>query len=110
MHRELSSALCDNLEQWDDEGGREAPEGEDMCVADFSLCCVAEMNKYYKAIATVVSRFTRLGSQLFATLWTVACQAPLSKEFSSQEHWSRLPCLPPGALPYPGIISVSPAL
>ena len=25
---------------------------------------------------------------LFATLWTVACQAPLSMEFSRQEHWS----------------------
>ena len=26
--------------------------------------------------------------QLFATPWTVACQAPLSTEFSRQEHWS----------------------
>ena len=25
---------------------------------------------------------------LFATLWTVACQAPLSMEFSRQEYWS----------------------
>ena len=28
--------------------------------------------------------------QLFATLWTVAHQAPLSMEFSSQEYWSGL--------------------
>ena len=27
--------------------------------------------------------------QLFETLWTVACQAPLSTEFSRQEYWSR---------------------
>ena len=28
---------------------------------------------------------------LFATPWTVACQAPLSMEFSRHEYWSRLP-------------------
>ena len=28
--------------------------------------------------------------QLFVTLWTVACQAPLSKGFSKQEYWSGL--------------------
>ena len=27
---------------------------------------------------------------LFATLWTVVQQAPLSMEFSSQEYWSGL--------------------
>jgi len=26
--------------------------------------------------------------QLFATLWTAACQAPLSMELSRQEYWS----------------------
>ena len=30
------------------------------------------------------------------TLWTVACQAPLSMGFSWQEYWSGLPCPPPG--------------
>ena len=30
------------------------------------------------------------------TLWTVACQAPLSMGFSRQEYWSGLPCPPPG--------------
>ena len=29
--------------------------------------------------------------QLFATPWTVACQAPLSKGFSRQEYWNGLP-------------------
>ena len=37
----------------------------------------------------VVQSLSRV--QLFATLWTVACQAPLSTGFSRQEHWSRLP-------------------
>ena len=46
--------------------------------------------------------------QLFMTPWTVARQAPLSMEFSRQEHWSRLPCPPPGDLPNPGIKHMSP--
>ena len=37
------------------------------------------------------------------TLWTVACQAPLSMEFSRQEYWSGFPCLPAGDLPSLGI-------
>ena len=34
--------------------------------------------------------------QFFVTPWTVARQAPLSMGFSRQEHWSGLPCPPPG--------------
>ena len=41
--------------------------------------------------------------RLFATPWTVAHQAPLSREFSRQEYWHRLPCPLPGDLPDPGI-------
>ena len=37
--------------------------------------------------------------QLFAALWVVACQAPLSLEFSRQEYWSEFPCPLPGDLP-----------
>ena len=29
---------------------------------------------------------------LFATPWTIACQAPLAMRFSRQEYWSGLPC------------------
>ena len=45
----------------------------------------------------------------FATLKTVAHQAPLCMGFSRQEYWSGLPCSPPGELPNPGIEPVSPA-
>ena len=41
------------------------------------------------------------------TPWTVACQAPLSKGFSRQEYWSRLPCPPPEDLSDPGIKPIS---
>ena len=42
------------------------------------------------------------------TLWTVACQAPLSTGFSRQEYWSVLPCPPPRDLPNSGIEPRSP--
>ena len=48
--------------------------------------------------------------QLFATLWTVVCQAPLSMGFSRQESWSGLPCPPPELLHDPGIELAFPAL
>ena len=44
---------------------------------------------------------------LFATLWIIALQAPLSMGFSRQEHWSGLPCPPLGDLPDLGIQPVS---
>ena len=53
----------------------------------------------------MLSRFSHIW--LFATPWTVACQAPLSKGFSRQEYWSGLPCPPPGDLSDPGIESAS---
>ena len=48
--------------------------------------------------------------RLFATLWTVAHQAPLSMGFSRQEYWSGLPFPSPGALPDPGMEPGSPEL
>ena len=41
---------------------------------------------------------------------TVACQAPLSVGFSTQEYWDGLPFPPPGDLSDPKIEPASPAL
>ena len=57
------------------------------------------------ACACVLNRFCYV--QLFATLWILAFQAPLSQGFSRQNYWSRLPCPPPGVLPHPGIELIS---
>ena len=57
--------------------------------------------------AWMLSRFSCVW--VFATLWTIACQAPLSMGFSRQEYWSGLPFSPPGDLPDPGIECGSPA-
>ena len=63
---------------------------------------------WHPYIMLVLSNFSRVW--LFATLWTVAHQAPLSVGFSRQEHWSGLPCPPLGDLSNPGIKTRSPAL
>ena len=55
----------------------------------------------------VLSHFSRV--QLFVTLWTVACQAPLSMGFSQKEYWSELAFPSPGDLPDLGIEPVTPA-
>ena len=54
----------------------------------------------------MLSRFSHV--QLFAMLWTVAHQAPLSMGFSRQEYWSGLLCPAPGDLSDPGIEPGSP--
>ena len=51
----------------------------------------------YLVPACMLSHFSRV--RLFAALWTVACQAPLSMGFSRQEYWSELPFPPPGDPP-----------
>ena len=74
-------------------------------------------------LAEVMLRFTQEGSLvcacvfsylscvcLFGTLWTVACQAPLSVGFSRKEYWSGLPFLPPGNHLNPRTKPRSPAL
>ena len=48
--------------------------------------------------------------KFFATPCTLACQAPLSMEFSRQEYWSELPFPSPTDLPVPGIKPGSPTL
>ena len=51
------------------------------------------------------NRFSHV--RLFATLWTVGSQVPLSMGFSRQEYWSGLSYPPPGDLPEQGIEPVS---
>ena len=67
-----------------------------VCVCVCACVCVC---------TCVLSRFSFV--KLFATLWTVACQIPLSMGLSRQEYWSGLPCSPPGGRPNPGIEPLS---
>ena len=66
---------------------------------------------YLKSLSHILSEVKLLSRvRLFATLWTVAHQAPPSMGFSRQEYWSGLPFPSPGDLPDPGIKPRSPAL
>jgi len=67
------------------------------------------MPSYHASISSVACMHTQLLSrvQLFATLWTVVRQAPLSMEFSRQEYWNGLPFPPPGDFLNPGIKPMS---
>ena len=64
-----------------------------------------EVAKIYSVC--VLSHFSHVW--LFETLWTVACQAPLSMRVSGQEYWSELPCPPPEDLHNPGVKPTSPS-
>ena len=67
-------------------------------------CCVAQRPTRY--FTHGLSCFSWV--QLFATLWTVACQAPMFMWFSRQQYWSGLSCPPPRDLSNPGIEPTSP--
>ena len=66
-----------------------------------SLCYHYLWLFYMHVIVLVLSHLSCI--RLFATLGTVASQAPLSMGFSRQEYWSGLPCPPSGDLTDPGI-------
>ena len=63
------------------------------------------ISRIYNMHACTLSCFSRV--RLFATPWTVACQAPLSRGFSRHAYWDGLPCPPPGNLPNPEIEPMS---
>ena len=70
------------------------------------ICCIGRWilyrwpsgkSSYLNLPVSVLSQFSCV--QLFATLWTIARNAPLSLEFSSQEYWSGLPFHLPSSQP-----------
>ena len=80
---------------------------------NFSFLCVKfevliRISDGCTVCACVLSLFSHV--RLFATPWTVACQAPPSIGFFKHEYRSGLPFPSPGDLPNPGIELGSPAL
>ena len=70
--------------------------------------CITQ--KFYTSIVKKIPSFLNASCAqllshicLFATPWIIACQAPLSMEFSRQEYWKGLPFANPGDLPDPGL-------
>ena len=66
-----------------------------------AICLLSGWECKLTSVCYVLSLFSRVW--LCATLWTIACQAPLSTGFSRQEYWSGLPCPSSGDIPNPGI-------
>ena len=64
--------------------------------------CLTDDGHLFTIMCVHVSIQSLSPVHLFVTPWTVACQAPLSMEFSRQEYWSGLAFPPPGDLPNPG--------
>ena len=62
----------------------------------------------YATAAAAAESLSRV--QLCGTLWTAACQAPLSIGFSRQEYWSWVAISFSGDLLHPGTEPASPAL
>ena len=71
------------------------------CLVALALhCCMWAFSGYDEHGAVHAKSLSCV--QLFATLWTVACQAPLSMGFSRQKHLNGLQCPPPGIFPTQG--------
>ena len=70
-----------------------------------NVCCTTNIlwNSYCLSSLNVLCAESLSRVRLCATLWTIACQAPLSMGFSRQEYWSGLPFPSPGYLPNPEI-------
>ena len=68
-------------------------------------CCPHSIRQETEAHRSHTSRKQHVLSciWLFVIPWTVACQAPLSMEFSRQEYWSGVPFPSPGDRPNSGI-------
>ena len=66
-----------------------------------SSMCLGKTHQVPLVPVCVLSCFSYI--RLFATLWTVAHEAPLSTGFSRQDYWTGLPCPSSENLPNPGI-------
>ena len=82
------------------EGAKSALEVTSL-LGSTSVALVQGLTPVALGCACMLSCFSHV--RLFVTVWTIACQAPLSKGFCKQEYWSRLSCPPSGGLPDPGI-------
>ena len=81
---------------------------KDVCIVHGTLLNVMWQPGWEESLGENVKLLSRV--QLFATLWTVAYQAPLSIGLSRQEDCRGLPFPSPWDFPDPGIEPRSPTL
>ena len=98
-----SSCQC-RKQRYDPWVGKIPGEGNDYPLQYSAWRMPVDTGVWWAAVhACVLSRV-----RLFATLWTVACQAPLSMGLSRQEYWSGLPFPLSRDFPNPGIQPIAP--
>ena len=83
-------------------------EGKTIILVDYLL--QLQISMYVLVVRVCVCMLTCFSRVQLCDPVAIALQAPLSMEFSRQEYWNELPCLPPGDLPNPGNEPTSPAL
>ena len=71
------------------------------------VCVCARVCMCVRVCVCVRCVLSSVRVQLFATPWSIACQAPLSMGFSRQEYWSGLPFPTPDDLLEPGMETAS---
>ena len=84
-----------------------------LCLWEFFLYGYCFSFFFFLSVIFLVKQYTCLVAQLYLTLCNPTDYSPPgspSMGFSRQEYWSRLPCIPPGDLPNPGIEPKSSAL
>ena len=69
-------------------------------------CCISAVRCTHHSVYCIHAQ-SLSHVMVFATLWPVALQTPLSMGFSRQNCWSGLPCPPPWDRPNPGIETAS---
>ena len=80
------------LSQWS--GTKSTISLRHACIIHIHTYKYVNHHKILILVCALLSCFSHV--QLFAMLWTIACQTPLSMTFSRQEYWTGLPCPPTG--------------
>ena len=78
-----------------------------LCIRSL-IICFTHSGVYMLTLCVCVYVCVLSHVQLFAILWTAACQASLSMGYFRQEYWNGLPFPPPRDLPDPAIELTSP--
>ena len=90
IHNGMSRGVISQHRSWYRDSGVRMCNPHLQCICIFFAPC-------HILMCCVLSHFSHVW--IFATSWTVVCQAPGSMGFSRKEYWRGLPCPPPGDLP-----------
>ena len=94
------------LSNWTELGFPGGASGKESTY-QFRRCKRCRFNPWVRKIPWSGGGLVTKSCPTLAIPWTVACQAPLTMEFSRQEYWSGLSSPSPGDLPNPEIFCIA---